>query len=53
MKETLFRLWLMRIYMEHKDEAQSLGFQTYDVDTYFRIYKWWLKREYRYQQQNA
>ena len=50
MKTTPFRLWLQRIYMEHKDEAVTLGFEPCDSDTYFRMYKFWLKREYRHQQ---
>ena len=49
MKTTPFRAWLQRIYMEHKDEAVTLGFEPFDADTYFRMYKYWLKREYRHQ----
>ena len=50
MKETPFKLWLMRIYMDHNDEASSYGLQTCDAATYFRMYKYWLKREYKHQQ---
>jgi hypothetical protein len=50
MKTTAFRVWLQHIYMEHKDEAESYGFPTCDADTYFRMYRFWLKREYRHQQ---
>ena len=50
MKSTDFRRWVRRIYMDHKDEAMELGLLTCDADTYFRMYKYWLKREYRYQQ---
>jgi len=48
---THFRLWLQRTYMEHKDEAVTYGFEPCDAATYFRMYKYWLKREYRHQQQ--
>ena len=48
-----FRLWLQRIYMEHKDEASNYGFEPCDAPTYFRMYKYWLKREYRHQQKEA
>lgn len=48
--DTPFQIWLQRIYMDHKDEAQTYGLQTCDAATYFRMYKWWLKREYRHQQ---
>lgn len=51
--ETVFKLWLMRIYMEHKDEATTYGFPTCDAVTYFRMYKYWLKREFRHQQQRS
>jgi len=50
MKTTAFGVWLQRIYMEHKDEAQSYGLPTRDADTYFRMYKYWLKRKFKHQQ---
>jgi hypothetical protein len=50
---TPFRLWLQRTYMEHKDEAMTYGFEPCDADTYFRMYKYWLKREYRHQQKEV
>jgi hypothetical protein len=50
---TPFKLWLQRMYMDHKDEANAYGFPTCDAATYFRMYKYWLKREYRHQQQNT
>ena len=50
---TNFRLWLQRMYMDHKDEANSYGFPTCDAVTYFRMYKYWLKREYRHQQEQS
>ena len=37
--------------MEHKDEASNYGFEPCDAATYFRMYKYWLKREFRHQQQ--
>ena len=48
--DTPFKLWLMRIYMEHKDEASTYGLPVCDAATYFRMYKYWLKREYKHQQ---
>ena len=50
LQETPFKLWLMQIYMEHKDEASIYGLPTCDAKTYFRMYKYWLKREYKHQQ---
>ncbi len=48
-----FQIWLQRIYMDHKDEANAYGFPTCDAATYFRMYKYWLKREYRHQQKEV
>jgi hypothetical protein len=45
-----FQIWLQRMYMDHKDEANSYGFPTCDAATYFRMYKYWLKREFKHQQ---
>lgn len=50
---TPFKLWLQRIYMEHKDEACTYGFEPCDAATYFRMYKYWLKREYRHQSEGS
>jgi hypothetical protein len=49
-KDTPFKLWLMRTYMEHKDESSNYGLPVCDAATYFRVYKYWLKREYKHQQ---
>ena len=48
-KESAFRIWLQRMYMDHMDEAISFGFPTCNADTYFRMYKYWLKREFKHQ----
>jgi hypothetical protein len=50
---TPFKLWLQHIYMEHKDEASTYGFKPCDSTTYFRMYKYWLKREYKHQQEQS
>jgi hypothetical protein len=48
-----FQIWLQRIYMDHKDEANTYGLPVCDAATYFRMYKWWLKREFKHQQQGV
>jgi hypothetical protein len=48
-QDTAFQIWLQRIYMDHKDEANAYGFLTCDAANYFRMYKYWLKREYKHQ----
>jgi hypothetical protein len=50
--DTPFKIWLQRIYMEHKDETHSYGLPACDAATYFSMYKYWLKREYKHQQGN-
>jgi hypothetical protein len=49
-----FRLWLQNMWFEHKDELESIGQKCdYDLIQYFNKYKYWLKREYRYQIRNT
>ena len=45
-----FRFWLREKWYEHLEELDSLGLTCdYDIKQYFNKYRWWLKREYRYQ----
>jgi len=45
-----FRSWCQSKWYEHIDELESYGQKlTYDSIEYFQKYKWWLKREYRFQ----
>jgi hypothetical protein len=50
-KETPFKFWLKQKWFEHLDELESWGQPRpkYDPSSYFQMYKWWLKREYRFQ----
>lgn len=52
-KYSSFRHWLKEKWYEHLDEIVDLTGQRprYDEREYFNKYKWWLRREYRYQQQ--
>jgi hypothetical protein len=47
-----FRAWLQEMWYKHLDELMSLGMlpPKYELKEYFSKYKYWLKREYRYQQ---
>ena len=51
MKKHSFRIWCQKKWFEHKDELESYG-QPLDhtAQQYFERYKFWLKREYRHQQ---
>ena len=46
-----FRLWLQEKWYEHLDEYMSMGkpIPEYNMKEYFNRYKYWLKREYRFQ----
>lgn len=50
-ENNLFRKWLNDKWMEHVDELQAWGQPApkYDRSKYFQMYKWWLKREFRFQ----
>ena len=48
-KETEFRDWLRLIWIENCDEHDAVGELPYTMEEYFRRYKWWLRREFRYQ----
>jgi hypothetical protein len=50
-----FRLWLQEKWYEHLDELQLLGqpIPKYDIKEYFNRYKYWLKREYRFQNEKG
>ena len=45
-----FRNWLYNMYLDNCEEHaqfRSMGYPT--QAEYFKTFKWWLKREYRYQ----
>ena len=46
-----FRHWVQELWMQHKDEYIDLALPIpeEDLSEYFQKYKYWLKREYRYQ----
>lgn len=47
---TRFRLWVQRIWMENCEERLTVGEDPVTIKQYWNSYKYWLKREYRYQQ---
>jgi hypothetical protein len=46
-----FRAWCMEKWYEHKEEYLVIGqaLPERDVQQYFNMYKYWLKREYKFQ----
>jgi hypothetical protein len=53
MKNSSFRMWLQEMWYKHLDELESYGERNpqYNSSTYFSMYKYWLKREYRHHQE--
>jgi hypothetical protein len=49
MKSSAFRIWVQNIWMENKEEYLTLSQLPYTMEEYWSRYKYWLKREYRYQ----
>ena len=51
MKHNSFRMWCTEKWFEHKDELEAYRQELpYTSREYFEKYKYWLKREYRHQQ---
>ncbi len=47
-----FRDWLKDLWYENREERAAWGNPTLSLKDYFNQYKWWLRREYRFQQRN-
>lgn len=51
MTQHSFRMWCQEKWFEHKDELEAYQQPLpYSAKEYFEKYKFWLKREYRHQQ---
>lgn len=44
-----FRNWLQELWFENTEERMEWHQQPQTLKEYFQQYKWWLRREYRYQ----
>lgn len=47
-----FRDWLKDLWYENREERAAWGNPALSLKDYFNQYKWWLRREYRFQQRN-
>ena len=47
-----FRTWLQNLWYENCEERMNWGNDKLSLGEYFQQYKWWLRREYRFQQRN-
>lgn len=45
-----FRNWVRKIWLENSEERQTYRDLPYTMQEYWARYKYWLKREYQYQQ---
>ena len=50
MKESSFRLWLIKIWTDNREEHQDYNEPVLSQKDYFNRYKYWLKREFKHQQ---
>ena len=48
-----FRNWLEELWRQNCDEHDGWGEARLSLSEYFSRYKWWLRREYRFQQRNT
>lgn len=49
--QSTFRIWLHEVWLQNCDEHRDFGELPYTKERYFQMYKYWLKREFRYQKQ--
>jgi hypothetical protein len=50
MKSSNFRNWVRIIWNENVEERQEYHELPYSIKEYWQRYKYWLKREYKFQQ---
>lgn len=48
-KHTPFRHWLHELWLQNCDEYDEVRQPRYTQEEYFKMYKYWLKREYKFQ----
>lgn len=51
MKWSPFRGWVHNLWVQNCDEHQTFHLTKYSEREYFKQFKWWLKREYKHQEQ--
>jgi hypothetical protein len=49
MKNSEFRSWVQKIWQENIAERQDYRELPYSMEEYWNRYKFWLKREYKFQ----
>ena len=51
MKDTAFRSWLRQLWQENCVEREEFNERPYTQKEYFKTFRYWLKREFRHQNQ--
>jgi hypothetical protein len=46
-----FKAWLTNMWNKNREEHDQWGLPQLTMQQYWTMYKWWLRREYRYYQQ--
>ena len=49
LKHHNFRTWVHELWLQNCDERYELSESKYTQEQYFQMYKYWLKREYKFQ----
>jgi hypothetical protein len=47
--QSKFRHWLHEVWLQNCDEHREYGETPLTQEQYFKMYKYWLKREYKHQ----
>lgn len=53
MKQSQFREWVRNIWLDNCDEHDMFREPKLNMSEYFQKYKYWLKREFQYQQKGS
>lgn len=48
-KDSHFRTWVRNLWFDNTSERLEYRELPYSMEEYWEKYKWWLKREYRFQ----
>jgi hypothetical protein len=51
-KQSKFRHWVHELWLQNTDEHLAYRELPYTQEEYFRMYKYWLKREFKHQRQH-
>jgi hypothetical protein len=53
MKWSPFRGWVHNLWLENCEEHVIAQLPKYQEREYFKLFKWWLKREYQFRKKNG